>query len=330
MTKTSMLTRRTAQAFGAGLLGAAMALAVPGGTASAAATFESSPVGYGAGTTGGAGGATVTVTTAAAFTSAVADSTARTVRVSGKITLSSGTLVKIGSNKTVLGVGSGSGFTGGGLAVDKSSNVIIRNLSISKAVGTDAIQLIRGASKIWIDHNDLSSDLDHGKDYYDGLLDITHAANNITVSWNKFHNHYKVSLVGHSDSNASEDTGKLHVTYSHNWFETVNSRMPSLRFGTGHIYNNYYDNVSDSAVHSRMNAQMLVQNNVFEKTDTCIETTGDSSVDGYVNQSGNSFGGCTNNITRTGSFTKAPYSYTLDATSSVKATVTAGAGVGKI
>ena len=321
-----MLTRRAVQALGASLLGAAVVVAVPG----TAGAYETSPVGYGAGTTGGAGGTTVTVTTAAAFTDAVADSTARIVRVSGKITLSSGTLVKVGSNKTVLGVGSGSGFTGGGLAISKSTNVIIRNLAISKAVGTDAIQIIRGASRVWIDHNDLSSDMSHGKDYYDGLLDITHAADNITVSWNKFHDHYKVSLVGHSDSNSSEDTGKLHVTYSHNWFENVNSRLPSLRFGTGHAYDNYFHTVGDSAIHSRMGAQFLAQNNVFESTKTCIETTGDSDVDGYVNQSGNSFGGCTNKITQTGSFTKAPYSYTLDATSSVKGAVTAGAGVGRI
>jgi pectate lyase len=304
------------------------AVAVPAGATTEA--FENSPVGFGAGTTGGAGGETVTVTTVAAFTSAVTGTTARTVRVSGKLALSSGTLVKIGSNKTVLGVGSGSGFTGGGLAVDKSSNVIIRNLSIAKAVGTDAIQIVRGATRVWVDHNDLSSDLTHGKDYYDGLLDVSHAADGITVSWNKFHDHYKVSLVGHSDSNAAEDTGKLHVTYSHNWFATVNSRLPSLRFGTGHAYDNYFSQVGDSAVHSRMGAQFLVQNNVFENTHTCIETTGDSDVDGYVNESGNSFGGCANEITRTGSMTKAPYTFTLDATSSVKAAVTAGAGVGKI
>jgi len=77
---------------------------------------------------------------------AVADATARTVRVNEKITLATKTLVKIGSNKTILGVGAGSGFTGGGLAVDKSSNVIIRNLAISKVVGTDAIQIQRATS----------------------------------------------------------------------------------------------------------------------------------------------------------------------------------------
>lgn len=27
------------------------------------------------------------------------------------------------------------------------------------------------------------------KDYYDGLLDITHGSDLVTVSWNKFHDH---------------------------------------------------------------------------------------------------------------------------------------------
>lgn len=48
---------------------------------------------------------------------------------------------------------------------------------------------------------------------YDGLLDITHASNLVTVSWNKFHDHWKGSLVGHSDNNAGEGTIKTsHVS----------------------------------------------------------------------------------------------------------------------
>lgn len=75
---------------------------------------------------------------------------------------------------------------------------------------------------------------------------------------------------------------------------------------------------------------MLVQNNVWRNVATPIETTKDSSVDGYVNQSGNDFGGGTNLITQIGSFTNPPYSYALTATSSVVTAVTAGAGTGKI
>lgn len=45
--------------------------------------------------------------------------------------------------------------------------------------------------------------------YYDGLCDVTHASDWVTISNTYFHDHYKVSLVGHSDSNADEDTGHL-------------------------------------------------------------------------------------------------------------------------
>lgn len=52
-------------------------------------------------TTGGKGGATTTVTTIDALTSAVTGDTAAIVYISG--TLTGNTVVKIGSNKTVLG-----------------------------------------------------------------------------------------------------------------------------------------------------------------------------------------------------------------------------------
>jgi pectate lyase len=79
-----------------------------------------------------------------------------------------------------------------------------------------------------------------------------------------------------------------------------------------------------------MNAQALVQNNVWSGVKTPIETTKDSTVDGYVNQSGNIFGSGTNLITRTGTMTSAPYAYNLLSASAVANSVTANAGTGKI
>jgi pectate lyase len=86
------------------------------------------------------------------------------------------------------------------------SNVIIRNIKISKVLAEagDAIG-IQASSQVWVDHVDLSSDRDHDKDYYDGLLDITHGCYGITVTWSKLYDHWKASLVGHSDSNGAED-----------------------------------------------------------------------------------------------------------------------------
>jgi pectate lyase len=281
-------------------------------------------------TTGGAGGPTVTVTSLSGLQTEAAKSGAETIRVNGLFSGSGE--VSVTSDKSIVGVGSGSGLTGIGLKVKGQHNVIIQNLRISKVTAAsgdgDAIH-IEKSDHIWVDHNDLSSDMSHGKDYYDGLLDISHAGDYVTASWNVFHDHYKVSLVGHSDSNASEDTGHLRVTYHHNYFHDVNSRLPSLRFGTGHAYDNYFLN-SDTAIHSREGAQFLVQNNVFRNVSTPVETTGDSPVDGYVNESGNDFGGGTNKITRTGTFTNPPYSYSLTPTSSVISTVTGGAGTGRI
>lgn len=235
----------------------------------------------------------------------------------------------MGSNTTVLGVGSGSGFTGGGLRIKDSTNVIVRNLNLSKPVAPADGITVQKSTRVWIDHNAFSADRDHDKDYYDGLLDITHASDNVTVSWNTFKDHYKGSLVGHSDSNAAEDTGHLRVTYHHNSFSNVFSRLPSLRFGTGHFYDNYVQG-ADTACHSRMGAQMLVENNVFRDTKLAVTTSRSSSVDGYAVLRGNDLGGAATEISRTGTFTTPPYSYTAEPASSVVASVTAGAGTGRI
>lgn len=298
-------------------------------TPNATAAPVNSPVGFGAKTTGGDGGPTVTVTTLSDLESAVSGSTARIVKISG--TISGNTSIKVGSNKTILGLGSNAMLKGISLDLDNVSNVIIRNLTMCYVIASkkveDEVHIINGTKYVWIDHNQFYDDLDHGKDYYDGQIDITRQSDYITVSWNRFRDHYKTSLVGHDDSYTA-DTGHLHVTYEHNWFYNVSSRTPSLRFGTGHIYNNYFQNIPISAIHSRMGAQMLIQNNVFRDVKVAVTTTGDSKQDGYANISGNDFGGATVTVTQTGTFTHPPYNYTLDPTSDVISEVTANSGVG--
>lgn len=318
-----MRTRSRRSALTAVALATVAVFALP----QSASAVDASPVGFGAGTTGGGSASAVTVSTLDAFKSAVTGSSSKVVKVNGLISLSG--QVDVGSNTTVLGVGSASGFTGGGLRLKKVTNVVVRNLNISKSVAPADGITVQASTKVWIDHNAFSSDLDHGKDYYDGLVDISHASDYVTVSWNTFKNHYKGSLVGHSDNNASEDTGHLRVTYHHNWFDQVNSRIPSLRFGTGHFYDNYVVG-AETAVHSRMGAQMFVQNNVFRDTEVAVTTNRDSDVDGYANLSGNDLGGAATEISQVGTFTSPPYSYTAEPASTVVASVTAGAGTGKL
>lgn len=123
------------------------------------------------------------------------------------------------------------------MTIKDQTNVIVRNLKISKVLADygDAIT-IQASKNVWVDHVDVSSDLNNGKDYYDGLIDVTHASDWVTISNSYIHDHYKASLVGHSDSNSAEDTGHLTVTYANNYWNNINSRTPSFRFGTGHIF----------------------------------------------------------------------------------------------
>ena len=83
-------------------------VAVNAATASAA---ESSPIGW-----------AVTVSSASALDSALQSSSRQIIRVSGMISLSG--MHKVNSNKSILGVGSGSGISGGGLNLSGVSNVI--------------------------------------------------------------------------------------------------------------------------------------------------------------------------------------------------------------
>jgi pectate lyase len=88
-----------------------------------------------------------------------------------------------------------------GFYINKQSNVIMRNLKIAKvdADNGDAIG-IQESLNVWVDSCDLSGDLNAGKDDLDGLLDITHAAEWVTVSNTYFHDH----------------VGALHPPFSHN------------------------------------------------------------------------------------------------------------------
>lgn len=271
------------------------------------------------GTSGGKGGKTVNVSTLSQLAAAVKGDTAAIVLITAPIK-GNADVVKIGSNKSVIGKDKSVILTNVQLSVKDVKNVIIRNLAIQKVVGGDAIG-IQKATNVWVDHVDLSSDLTHGKDYYDGLIDVTHAVDYVTISNSYFHDHYKCSLVGHSDSNASEDTGHLTVTYVKNYWKNINSRGPSVRFGTSHLYNNYYENVSDG-INTRKGAQVLVQNNVFVGSKKAIYSTDG----GFAVASGNDFGSSENTAAK-GTFTKATYAVSdLIASSAVKAAVVGVAG----
>jgi pectate lyase len=273
----------------------------------------------GGGTSGGGNATPVTVTSSSALTSAMQSSSPAVIRVSGSIAISG--MQKVASNKTIIGVGSTAAITGGGLNVTQASNVIIRNVNF-RNWSDDAIN-VQYSTRVWIDHNTFSNG-------YDGALDIKRASDYVTVSWNKFIDHDKTMLLGHSDDNGGEDRGKLRVSYHHNWFAGTNQRHPRVRFGNPvHVYNNYYANVGSYGVASTMEAGVLVEGNYFENTEDPYHRGEGSSPaanlvarnNHFVNSGSGDAGGSVRSI---------PYSYTLDSASSVKSSVSGGAGTGRI
>ncbi|AUS77474.1 pectate lyase [Actinoalloteichus sp. AHMU CJ021] len=315
--------RRALTALAAVLATAGGTLAV---TQSAALAQDSAPVGWASqngGTTGGAGGRTVTVTNASQLASNLNSSERLIIRVQGMIQVSG--MQRVGSNKSILGVGSNSGIRGGGLTINGQRNIIIRNLVLTGS-NDDAINIQDGSTNIWIDHNDLSN-------AYDGLIDIRRGSDFVTVSWNRLHNHDKTSLVGSSDNDGGMDRGRLRVTYHHNLFEGTNQRNPRVRFGNPvHVLNNYFRDVGSYGVSSNIEAGVYVERNYFENVRRpVLASSGTTSPPGNTLLLNNWLDNSGTPEARNGAQVRPiPYGYTPIAAERVPGVVTAGAGVGKI
>jgi pectate lyase len=298
--------------------------------------FASVPAHGENGTTGGAGGPVVTVSTAADFADYATRPGPYVIRVNGVITLSA--MQNVTSNKTVIGVGNASGFTGYGLNVglpvdnavtappaDAVHNVIIRNLNIAHSAD-DAINVQMFSYHVWIDHNDLCCG-------YDGLVDIKRGSSLITVSWNHTHNHTKNMLLGHDDGNAAQDVGYLKVSYHHNFFDQTPQRNPRVRFGEPvHVYNNYYLHNTDVGVACQADAGCLIEGNVFESVEEPVSNHYAGPAGRCVARN-NLFIGtepgqpeCSGTVQEASAY----YTYTLEDPNTVKASVLAGVGTGHI
>jgi pectate lyase len=290
--------------------------------------------GFGQNTTGGAGGALVVVTTPAELkTYAETVNTPYIIQVSGTLDLASiGGKISIQSNKTIEGTGANPTIIGM-LGFKKGcSNVIIRRLTITTPEGYgegNGIAVKEDITNVFITKCTFY-------DCYDGLVDITRRSDNVTVSWCKFYftrilNNNRVSLVGSSDS-ASDDLGKLHVTFHHNWFGAMcMQRIPSVRFGRVHLYNNYYHCSGVQTIYgvwSRLYAECLIENNYFKEVhNPYYNIDYDDTVKGKIAASGNILDNCTGTV-HPGMDTvfTPPYAYSLDAAERVPAIVQWGAG----
>jgi len=168
-------------------------------------------------------------------------------------------------------------------------NIILRNLALdtpwdvnpedSGNAYMDGIAITR-AQQIWVDHvtisdgdtpDSLASDTRH-----DGALDIIRGSDYVTVSSSIFTKHHKTTLVGNGDSGrAWSDAGRLHMTMTGNWWDHPYSRLPLVRFGQLHMYNNLItgstttddaDKKFASGLDVRYQSDVIAENNFYEFT----------------------------------------------------------------
>jgi pectate lyase len=220
-------------------------------------------------TTGGGDAPAVLARTAAELIALAARPEPLTIAIDGTIEVAA---LAIASNKTLIGVDSEATLLGG-IAIRGTpdafvTNVIIANLNIAaetSAVEGDGIQ-VHSAHHVWVDHCAL-------RDAADGLLDIVHGSDFVTVSHSRFFYtpaapdpaHRFAALVGHDAANGAEDRGHLNVTWHHDFWAEGVSQALSARFGSIHVFSNRFRSPGGATVLTAgVESSWLVETNLFE------------------------------------------------------------------
>lgn len=325
-----------------------------------------------------------TVTNRAELLAALANggNLAKIIKVAGTIDMSEGTpfangtdqkaraRIKLPSHTTLVGEGPGAGFIHGYIDISNVSQVIVRNLHIvapcdvapvwdptDGALGNwnsayDAIA-VTTATQVWIDHNTITDapftddtlPIENGKikQCHDGAIDITKGADLVTVSYNVIRQHDKNMLIGGSDSLTS-DAGKLRVTIANNVFDSVSQRVPRVRFGQVHLFNNVFTGSKSASPYAHSYsvgvgkaAQILSHANVFaiEGALNCDSVVGYPSSDrsGGFKDSGSTLNGAPLGVCAASAVPVGwtpPYAFKPRPAALAKASTLAQAGAGRL
>ncbi|HEY8941336.1 MAG TPA: hypothetical protein VIM59_14145, partial [Cellvibrio sp.] len=218
--------------------------------------------------------------------------------------------IKVGSNTTIIGKNNNAKIVRGHVRLSPPyDNIIIRNVHFEDAFDMfpqwdptdsggrwnsayDNIS-VDGATHVWIDHCTFSDGVNHDKLYppvfaapynlpemkvqhHDGAVDVSKNSNYVTLSYNYVHDHDKTHLIGSSDSIAADNGPKfLKITLHHNYLKDVTQRLPRVRMGMVHVYNNLYDGqlkplsvdrhyAFSVGLATGQFAKMYAENNVFD------------------------------------------------------------------
>jgi pectate lyase len=243
--------------------------------------------GYGAATTGGAGGQTIVVTSNAdSGPGTLREAVERNrgpvwVTFAQDMQIPLKKQIHVGSDVTIDGRGRKVTLLYKGLDIFRSHNVIVENIAVDgRFTGiAQAINVADGARDVWIDHDDLSR-------FNDRLINVKTGSTDVTISWVKFHNHNKVMLLNNVTSknlfaHADRDSGSR-VTLDHCWFVDTVQRNPRAQFGIYHVYNNLLENWDFYGMSFSLGARAVVEGNIFvNSTDRpCVEPPHFTTIEG--------------------------------------------------
>ncbi|HWZ36526.1 MAG TPA: hypothetical protein VNW51_10220 [Mucilaginibacter sp.] len=284
---------------------------------------------YNGTTTGGAGGATVTVSTLADLKTAVAGTDPKIVYVSGAIQGSGDDPVYVSSNKSIIGK-PGASITGVSLYLFTVNNIIIQNITFRNYVTDAAIMMKFATTHVWVDHCDFATDRNHGWAYWGKDITITRASDFVTISWSKFHDTNLSFLISGGIAGNEEDIGHLHVTLHHNFWYNVSEREPDMNYGRVHMFNNYHLNNGGYSLGARAAGIVRTDNEYFSGCAKPLSTNLAGDPPGYFSGvNTNVYQNCgANDITTALSTWLPEYSYSsvLDAAANVPTIVQKGAG----
>lgn len=184
--------------------------------------------------------------------------------------------LRVGSNKTLIGIGNDATLRGKGLFIgDGVENVIVRNLTIDRLnpgiiFAGDAIT-INDASRVWIDHNRFNR---IGRQM---IVTGYEPATEVTISWNDFdgrteyghrcdgRHYWNLLFLGDGDS----------ISLTQNWIRHFSGRAPKVgghgtNVGLIHIAGNYFEDGAWHALDVVEPTRALVEGNTFRSIDVPI------------------------------------------------------------
>jgi pectate lyase len=185
------------------------------------------------------------------------------------------TPLRVGSNKTLIGIGANAGIKGKGLMIAGGmSNVIVRNLSITDindgvVWAGDAIT-IDNASRVWIDHNHIAR---IGRQM---LVTGWGTAANVTVSNNVFDGtteyghycdgrHYWVMLLVAENQSITLIGNKIFNTSGRS--PELGKQSTAASGGTVHIVDNLYESNYNMGIRTSDDVLSFIEGNDFKTSD---------------------------------------------------------------